>query len=85
VARVVWSRRGRSEVEMWLNGARLFGWSGPLAYENEEEGPYLKCGLYWSPPGPAPIAAWFDNYSRGHSYAEVDPSVLHTGSDRGSA
>jgi hypothetical protein len=82
VARVLWSRHGRSEVELWLNGARLVDWRGPLAYENEEEGPYLKLGLYWSPPGPRPIAAFFDNYSRGHSFAEVDPSVAHSGPAR---
>jgi len=66
-----------SEIEMWLNGKRLIDWHGPLAYENEEEGPYFKLGVYWSPAGPKPIVVYHDNYSRGHSYAEVDPAVQH--------
>ena len=66
-----------SEIEAWLNGKRLIDWRGPLAYENEEEGPYFKLGVYWSPAGPKPIVVYHDNYSRGHSFAEVDPSVPH--------
>jgi peptide/nickel transport system ATP-binding protein len=77
VFRVFWSRHGRSEIEAWINGGKLIDWQGPLAYENEEEGPYFKLGLYWSPEGPKPIVAYHDNYSRGHSYAEVDPSIDH--------
>lgn len=77
VVRVLWSRHGFSELGIWLDGAPLVDWRGPLAYENEVEGPYFKLGLYWSPPGPRPIVAYHDNYSRGHSYAEVDPSVAH--------
>ncbi len=77
VFRVFWSRHAASEIEMWLDGAKRIEWRGPLAYENEEEGPYLKIGLYWSPAGPKPIVAYHDNYSRGHSFAEVDPSLTH--------
>ena len=77
VFRIFWSRHGASEVEAWLNGDRLMDWRGPLAYENEEEGPYLKLGVYCSPPDVKPVIAYHDNYSRGSSYAEVDPSVLH--------
>jgi Polysaccharide lyase len=81
VARVFWSRHASSEIEIWLNGTPIVDWRGPLAYENEEEGPYFKLGLYWSPPGPHSIVAYHDNYSRGHSFAEVDPSVEHAGDD----
>lgn len=77
VFRVFWSRHGTSEIEAWLGGERIIDWQGPLAYENEVEGPYFKLGLYWSPPGPKPIVAYHDNYSRGHSFAEVDPSRVH--------
>jgi peptide/nickel transport system ATP-binding protein len=79
VFRVSWARHGISEIEAWLNGQRFLDWRGPLAYENEEEGPYFKLGVYRSPPGPKPIVVYHDNYSRGHSFAEVDPSVPHTG------
>ena len=77
VFRVFWSRRGTSEIEAWWNGAPMVDWRGPLAYENEAEGPYFKLGVYWSPPGPEPVVVYHDNYSRGHSYADVNPSVLH--------
>jgi peptide/nickel transport system ATP-binding protein len=77
VFRVLWCRHGTSEVESWLNKSRIVDWRGPLAYENEAEGPYFKLGVYWSPPGSKPIVVYHDNYSRGHSFAEVDPSVMH--------
>jgi len=77
VFRVYWSRQGTSEIEAWLNRERFIAWRGPLAYENEAEGPYFKLGVYWSPPGDRPVVVFHDNYSRGHSFAEVDPSVLH--------
>lgn len=82
IFRVFWSRHGESEIETWLDGERVIGWRGPLAYENEAEGPYFKLGAYWSPPGNRPCVAYHDNYSRGHSYAEVDPSVLHASPER---
>jgi hypothetical protein len=77
VFRVLWSRHGTSEVSAWLDHAPLVEWSGPLAYENEAEGPYFKFGVYCSAPIDRPCVAYHDNYSRSHSYAEVDPSVLH--------
>jgi peptide/nickel transport system ATP-binding protein len=77
VFRVRWVQRGTSEIEAWLNRRRIIEWAGPLAYENEAEGPYFKLGVYWSPPGQSPIVVYHDNYSRGHSYEEVDPSVSH--------
>jgi hypothetical protein len=77
VVRIEWRRHGFSEIDAWLNGERALAWRGPLAYENEEEGPYFKLGAYWSPPGKRRLTVFHDNYSRGHSYAEVDPSVSH--------
>lgn len=82
VVRIFWSRHANSEIAVWLDRTRVVDWRGPLAYENEEEGPYFKLGLYWTPPGPKPIVAYHDNYSRGHSFDEVDPSVDHSGSTR---
>jgi hypothetical protein len=77
VFRVFWSRHGFSRIEAWLAKAKIIDWAGPLAYENEAEGPYFKLGLYWSPPGPKPVVAYHDNYSRGHCFEDVDPSVPH--------
>jgi peptide/nickel transport system ATP-binding protein len=78
VFRVHWARHGTSEIEAWHNRTKFIEWRGPLAYENEAEGPYFKLGVYWSPPGPKPVVVYHDNYSRGHSFEEVDPSVSHT-------
>lgn len=78
VFRVFWSRHGTSTIEAWLDRNQFFDWSGPLGYENEAEGPYLKLGAYCSEPIRRPHVVYHDNYSRGHSYNEVDPSVLHT-------
>jgi hypothetical protein len=78
VFRVFWSRHGTSEILAWRNGAPMIDWRGPLAYENEALGPYFKLGAYWSPPGTRPLVIYHDNYSRGHSYAEVDPGAMHT-------
>jgi len=80
VFRVFWSRHGASEIEAWIDKRRIIRWRGPLAYQNEPQGPYFKLGIYWSPPGPEPVVVYHDNYSRGHSFSEVDPSVLHLGS-----
>ena len=84
VFRVVWSRHGTSTISAWLNRARFLAWSGRLGYENEAEGPYFKLGVYCSGPIRTSHAAFHDNYSHGHSFEEVDPSVLHgraTGTD----
>lgn len=78
VFRILWSRHGMSEVAAWLDGSPLIDWRGSLGYENEAEGPYFKFGVYCSAAVPEPCVAWHDNYSRGHSYAEVDPAVLHS-------
>jgi hypothetical protein len=75
VFRVLWSRHGLSEIEAWVDRTRLVTWRGPLAYENEAEGPYFKLGAYWSPPGRKPIVVYHDNYSRGHGFDEVDPAI----------
>ena len=77
VFRVFWSQRGFSEIEAWLDSAPLVAWEGKLAYENEAEGPYFKIGVYCGEPFRLPHVAIHDNYSRGHSYDEVDPSRLH--------
>jgi hypothetical protein len=78
VFRVFWSRHQTSEIDVWLNNEQVIAWRGPLAYENEEEGPYFKLGVYWSPPGSRPVVVYHDNFSRGHSFEEVDPAIPHS-------
>ncbi|KAB0677760.1 dipeptide ABC transporter ATP-binding protein [Aureimonas leprariae] len=77
VFRIRWSRTGDAAIEAFLNGRPLFNFWGPLGYRNEEQAPYFKLGLYASGPIDGPLVAYHDNYSRGSSFAEVDPSVSH--------
>lgn len=79
IFRVVWSRHGESEIDAWLNGVEIFRFRGKLGYENETVGPYFKMGMYCHGPLETPHIAYHDNYSRGKSYEEVDPSCAHKG------
>jgi hypothetical protein len=77
VFRIHWSHRQDGRVDAFLNGSRFFSFEGPLGYRNQIQGPYFKLGVYASGEFHAPVVAYHDNYSRGASYGEVDPSVLH--------
>jgi len=77
--RVNWSRYGQSQIDAWLNGEGIIGYRGKLGYENETVGPYFKLGMYCHGPLKTPHVAYHDNYSRGHSYRNVDPSLQHVG------
>jgi Polysaccharide lyase len=77
VFRILWSHRQDGRVDAFLNGTPLFSFEGPLGYRNQIKGPYFKLGVYASGKIDAPVVAYHDNYSRGVSYDEVDPSVLH--------
>lgn len=80
VFRVLWSRYGASEIDAWLDRVPLINWRGLLGYQNEADGPYFKFGVYCSAPVHRPCVVVHDNYSRGHSFDEVDPSLLHSAS-----
>uniref|UniRef100_UPI0038B3BD9B polysaccharide lyase n=1 Tax=Aureimonas psammosilenae TaxID=2495496 RepID=UPI0038B3BD9B len=77
VFRIRWSRYDESTIEAFMDGKPLFDFHGPLGYRNEEKAPYFKLGLYASGPIDERLVAYHDNYSRGHSFAEVDPAKLH--------
>ena len=81
VFRIHWSNTGDSIIEAFLDGKPMFRFDGPLGYRNEIKGPYFKLGVYASGEITAPLVAYHDNYSRGHCFAAVDPSVLHTSTD----
>jgi peptide/nickel transport system ATP-binding protein len=78
ILRVQWPSGGDGAVECFVNGESLFRFNGPLGYCNQTLGPYFKLGLYASGPFTDPLIAWHDNYSRGGTYAAVDPSIHHT-------
>lgn len=77
VFRIHWSHRDDGRVYAFLNKAPLFRFEGPLGYRNQIKGPYFKLGVYASGQIDGPVVVYHDNYSRGASYAEVDPAVLH--------
>ncbi len=80
VFQIHWSRKGNSRIDAFLDGKSLFRFDGPLGYRNQIQGPYFKFGVYASSEIDAPLVVYHDNYSRGASYEDVDPSVLHDGS-----
>jgi len=77
VFRVFWSRYGESQIDAWMNGKQIIRYRGKLGYENETVGPYFKFGMYCHGMLSSPHIVYHDNYSRGHNFADVDPSVLH--------
>lgn len=77
VFRIRWSHLQDARVDAYLNRSSLFSFEGPLGYRNQIQGPYFKIGVYASGEIDAPVVAYHDNYSRGASYDEVDPSILH--------
>lgn len=78
VFRIHWSHRQDGHVEAFLNGAPLFNFEGPLGYRNQIKGPYFKLGVYASGQIDGPVVVYHDNYSRGASFEDVDPAVLHS-------
>jgi Polysaccharide lyase len=74
---VRYSSRDDGLVEIWMDGKRVVAHSGPLTDAAGKNRFYHKIGLYrdrWKEP----MTAFFDNYTLGSSYAEVDPSVFKT-------
>lgn len=81
IFRIHWSKAANSRIDAFLDGKSLFRFEGPLGYRNQIKGPYFKLGVYASGEIDAPLVVYHDNYSRGASYEDVDPGVLHKGSD----
>ena len=82
IFRIHWSKMGDSRIDAFLEGKPLFQFAGPLGYRNEIKGPYFKFGVYASGEITGPLVVYHDNYSRAHSFADVDPSIRHTPADR---
>ena len=72
-----WSKIGNSRIEAFLDGKSLFRFVGPLGYRNQIKGPYFKLGVYASGEIDAPLVVYHDNYSRGASFDDVNPAILH--------
>ncbi len=81
IVRIHWSNTANSRIDAFMDGKSLFRFDGPLGYRNQIKGPYFKLGVYASGEIDAPLVVYHDNYSRGASYENVDPGVLHSRSD----
>ena len=73
VYRVRWSSGDDGIVEGWLDGTKVIDYRGSVGY-NDRRAPYFKVGLYRDDV-PETYVVHFDEYRRGHSYADVDPAA----------
>ena|ERR1700691_5362512 len=72
VYQIKWSYHKDGFVNAWLNGQRIIRYRGPVGY-NDDIGPTFNFGLYRDSTDKTYVV-YFDNYHRGRSFAEVDPS-----------
>lgn len=67
-----WSYEDDGFVNVWLNGTKIVNYKGPVGY-NDAVGPYFNFGIYRDDV-PQTYVIYFDEYRRGKSYKDVDPS-----------
>ena len=60
-------------VQIWMDGKEVVSYQGPLADPTAKNGFYHKIGLYRDRMA-RPMTIYFDNYTMGNSYQEVDPA-----------
>ena len=78
VYNIKWTKDKSGYLNIWHNGKQKIRYTGPTYYPNEKMGPYFKFGLYQIGTHPEQKrfthVIYFDEYRRGRSYEEVDPS-----------
>jgi len=72
VYQVKWSCHKDGLINGWMNNKRIIQYRGPVGY-NDEIGPTFKFGLYRDGTDKTYVV-YFDEYRRGRSFTEVDPS-----------
>jgi Polysaccharide lyase len=72
VYQIKWSYHKDGFVNAWLNGKPMIRYRGPVGY-NDEIGPTFNFGLYRDGTDKT-YTVYFDEYRRGKSFSEVDPS-----------
>lgn len=75
IINVKWSYDKAGFVNIFMNGRRIVHYIGPVGY-NDDKGPYVKFGIYRKDV-PYTYVIYFDEYRRGHSYKDVDPSNIN--------
>ena len=72
VFQVIWSWEQDGMVKAWLNGAQVVDYHGSIGY-NDDAGPWVKMGIYRDDHNLSQVL-FHDEYRRGKSLAEVDPT-----------
>jgi hypothetical protein len=70
VVHVKWSYENDGYLDVWMDGNQIVDYNGPIGY-NDYTGPYFKMGIYHID---TIGVLYHDEYRRGCSYEEVDPS-----------
>ncbi len=68
-----WSEGPDGYIEGWIDGRKVVEFRGPTLYPGSKLGPYFKFGVYCTTDVKVPHAAYDADYSRGNSFAVVDP------------
>jgi len=72
VYQIKWSYHRNGFVNAWLNGKQIINYHGPVGYD-DDIGPVFNFGIYRDETDKTYVV-YFDQYRRGNSFAEVDPS-----------
>jgi len=85
VFQVRWSYKSDGLVNAWLDGKQVIKYAGPVGY-NDRDGPWFKWGIYRDDHATTQ-ALVHDEYRRGNSFKEVDPSncAVYAPADSGPA
>lgn len=73
VYNIKFTPEGNGYIRAWMNGKKIIDYHGKTAWADQEDRFYNKFGLYrdeW----PEPMTIYFDNYTRGKSFKDVDPA-----------
>src|SRR5580658_877037 len=81
VCRSRYSTNNDGCVQVWMNGREVVSYKGPLGDPKAKNAFYHKIGLYRDRMA-EPMTIYFDNYTMGNSYDEVDPARFEPGARR---
>jgi len=68
-----WSEGPDGFIEGWIDGRKVVEFRGSTLYPGSKLGPYFKFGVYCTTDVKVPHVAYDADYSRGNSFAVVDP------------
>jgi hypothetical protein len=68
-----WSEGTDGYIEGWIDGRKVVEFRGSTLYPRAKLGPYFKFGVYCTTDVKVPHAAYDADFSRGNSFADVDP------------